>query len=41
VGKLEARARAVDMLRQVGVSSPEQRVDQYAFELSGACASAP
>ena len=35
VGKLEARARAVDMLRQVGVSSPEQRVDQYAFELSG------
>jgi peptide/nickel transport system ATP-binding protein len=23
------------MLRQVGVSSPEQRVDQYAFELSG------
>jgi peptide/nickel transport system ATP-binding protein len=25
----------VDMLRQVGVSSPERRVDQYAFELSG------
>ena len=35
VGKREARERAVDMLRQVGVSSPEQRVDQYAFELSG------
>src|SRR5437667_8682817 len=34
VGKLEARARAMDMLRQVGVSSPQQRVDQYAFELS-------
>src|SRR3989454_7348699 len=35
VGKPEARERAVDVLRQVGVSSPEQRVDQYAFELSG------
>ncbi len=35
VGKSEARERAVDMLRQVGVSSPERRVDQYAFELSG------
>jgi len=35
VGKREARERAVDMLRQVGVSSPERRVDQYAFELSG------
>lgn len=35
VGKREARERALDMLRQVGVSSPERRVDQYAFELSG------
>jgi len=35
VGKREARARALEMLRQVGVSSPERRVDQYAFELSG------
>ena len=35
VDKREARARALDMLRQVGVSSPERRVDQYAFELSG------
>ncbi len=35
LGKREARERAVDMLRQVGVSSPERRVDQYAFELSG------
>jgi peptide/nickel transport system ATP-binding protein len=35
VGKREARERAVDMLRQVGVSSPDRRVDQYAFELSG------
>ena len=35
VGKREARERAVDMLRRVGVSSPERRVDQYAFELSG------
>ena len=35
VGKREARERALDMLRRVGVSSPERRVDQYAFELSG------
>ena len=35
VGKREARERAVDMLRRVGVSSPDRRVDQYAFELSG------
>ena len=35
VGKREARARALEMLRQVGVSSHERRVDQYAFELSG------
>src|SRR5215831_541382 len=30
-----ARARAIDMLRRVGVSSPEQRVDQLAHQLSG------
>ena len=30
-----ARARAIDMLRRVGVSSPDQRVDQLAHQLSG------
>jgi len=30
-----ARDRAIDMLRRVGVSSPEQRVDQLAHQLSG------
>jgi peptide/nickel transport system ATP-binding protein len=31
----EARARAVEILRRVGVSSPEQRVDQLSNQLSG------
>jgi oligopeptide/dipeptide ABC transporter ATP-binding protein len=35
VGRREARARAIEMLRRVGVSSPEQRVDQLAHQLSG------
>jgi peptide/nickel transport system ATP-binding protein len=35
VGKAEARERAVDALRQVGVPRPERRVDEYAFQLSG------
>src|SRR5499427_4641987 len=30
-----ARDRAIDMLRRVGVSSPDQRVDQLAHQLSG------
>ena len=30
-----ARARAIDLLRQVGVPKPERRVDEYAFQLSG------
>jgi peptide/nickel transport system ATP-binding protein len=30
-----ARARAVDLLRQVGIPKPERRVDEYAFQLSG------
>ena len=33
--KREAREIAIDMLRQVGIPLPEQRVDAYAFELSG------
>jgi oligopeptide/dipeptide ABC transporter ATP-binding protein len=35
VGRREARALAIEMLRRVGVSSPEQRVDQLAHQLSG------
>jgi peptide/nickel transport system ATP-binding protein len=35
LSRREARARAVEMLRRVGVSSPEQRVDQLSNQLSG------
>jgi peptide/nickel transport system ATP-binding protein len=35
VDRHEARVRAIEMLRRVGVSSPEQRVDQLAYQLSG------
>lgn len=35
VSKKEARAMAIDMLRQVGIPLPEQRIDEYAFQLSG------
>jgi peptide/nickel transport system ATP-binding protein len=31
----EARASAIDLLRQVGIPVPEQRVDEYSFQLSG------
>ena len=34
-GKEEARAIAIEALRQVHVPNPEQRIDSYAFELSG------
>ena len=33
--KQEARQRAIEQLRQVGIPKPERRVDEYAFELSG------
>jgi len=35
VGKKEARAKAIEMLRQVGIPLPEQRVDEYPHQLSG------
>jgi oligopeptide/dipeptide ABC transporter ATP-binding protein len=35
VSKKEAREIAIDTLRQVGIPSPEQRVDAYSFQLSG------
>lgn len=35
LGKAAARARAIDMLRQVGIPKPERRVDEYSFQLSG------
>ncbi|MBM3226474.1 MAG: ABC transporter ATP-binding protein, partial [Candidatus Tectomicrobia bacterium] len=35
VGKREARARALDMFRRVGIPLPEQRLDAYAYQLSG------
>src|SRR5258705_6071117 len=35
VRKRQARERAVEALRLVGVPSPERRVDEYAFQLSG------
>jgi peptide/nickel transport system ATP-binding protein len=35
VGRREARAQTIEILKRVGVSSPEQRVDQLANQLSG------
>ena len=34
-GKEEARAIGIEALRQVHIPNPEQRIDSYAFELSG------
>ncbi|RST85720.1 ABC transporter ATP-binding protein [Aquibium carbonis] len=31
----QARSRAIDLLRQVGISNPEKRVDEYPHRLSG------
>ena len=33
--KREARARAIDMLGQVGIPNPEERLSQYPYQLSG------
>lgn len=35
LSRREARSRAIEMLRLVGIPSPETRVDQYPHELSG------
>jgi oligopeptide/dipeptide ABC transporter ATP-binding protein len=35
VDKAEARRRAIDVLFRVGMSRPEQRVDEYSHQLSG------
>ncbi len=34
-GKVKARARALEMLRKVGIPAPEQRLDEYPHQLSG------
>ncbi len=35
LSRADARARAIDMLRKVGIPSPEQRVDEYPHQMSG------
>ncbi|MCK9910944.1 ATP-binding cassette domain-containing protein, partial [Microbacteriaceae bacterium K1510] len=35
VSREAARARAIELLRMVGIPDPEQRVDQYPHEFSG------
>jgi peptide/nickel transport system ATP-binding protein len=35
VSEREARLKAIETLRQVGIPKPERRIDEYAFELSG------
>ncbi len=35
LSKKEARARAIEMLKMVGIPQPERRIDEYSFQLSG------
>ncbi len=35
VSKKEARTRAIDLLRKVGIPSPEKRIDDYPHQMSG------
>src|SRR5699024_2596654 len=35
LGKKEASERSIEMLKLVGIPSPEKRIDQYPHELSG------
>jgi peptide/nickel transport system ATP-binding protein len=35
LSKRQARARAIEMLRLVGIPKPERRIDEYSFQLSG------
>ncbi len=35
MSKKEARERAIDLLRMVGIPRPERRIDEYSFQLSG------
>lgn len=35
LNKADAKKKAIEMLRQVGIPSPEERVDQYPHEFSG------
>ena len=35
VSKVEARNRAIELLRRVGIPNPETRIDEYPFRLSG------
>lgn len=35
MSRKEARERAIDLLRMVGIPRPERRIDEYSFQLSG------
>ncbi len=35
MSRREARARAIELLRLVGIPRPERRIDEYSFQLSG------